>query len=52
MKLARREFKNALFIIVGILSAGMGLHGFLLSSRFIDGGATGVSMLLSNTERK
>jgi uncharacterized membrane-anchored protein YitT (DUF2179 family) len=25
----------------------MGLHGFLLSSRFIDGGVTGVSMLLS-----
>ncbi|SIO60492.1 Uncharacterized membrane-anchored protein YitT, contains DUF161 and DUF2179 domains [Singulisphaera sp. GP187] len=47
MKLARREFKNALFIIVGILSAGMGLHGFLFSSRFIDGGATGVSMLLA-----
>lgn len=47
MKHARREFKNALFIIVGILSAGMGLHGFLFSSRFIDGGATGVSMLLA-----
>jgi uncharacterized membrane-anchored protein YitT (DUF2179 family) len=25
----------------------MGLHGFLLSSRFIDGGVTGVSMLLA-----
>jgi uncharacterized membrane-anchored protein YitT (DUF2179 family) len=36
-----------LFITTGILSAGMGLHGFLLSSRFIDGGATGVSMLLA-----
>lgn len=47
MKHATREFKNALFIIVGILSAGMGLHGFLFSSRFIDGGATGVSMLMS-----
>jgi uncharacterized membrane-anchored protein YitT (DUF2179 family) len=42
-----RELKNALFIATGILSAGMGLHGFLLSSRFIDGGATGVSMLLA-----
>jgi uncharacterized membrane-anchored protein YitT (DUF2179 family) len=27
---------------------GMGLKGFLLSSRFIDGGVTGVSMLLSD----
>ena len=42
------ELGNILFIILGILSAGMGLKGFLLSSGFIDGGATGVSMLLSN----
>ena len=35
------------YITLGILSAGMGLHGFLLSSRFIDGGVTGVSMLLA-----
>ena len=47
MKPLLRELKNALFIASGILSAGMGLHGFLLSSRFIDGGVTGVSMLLS-----
>ena len=42
-----REAQNALLIILGILSAGMGLYGFLLSSRFIDGGVTGVSMLLA-----
>ena len=35
------------FIVAGILSAGMGLKGFLLSSHFIDGGVTGVSMLLT-----
>src|SRR5881398_484425 len=35
-------------IILGILSAGLGLKGFLLSSRFIDGGVTGISMLLSD----
>jgi len=34
-------------LVLGILSAAMGLKGFLLSSRFIDGGVTGVSMLLS-----
>ena len=33
--------------MLGILSASMGLHGFLLSSNFIDGGVTGISMLLS-----
>jgi len=43
----RRESLNALLITVGILSAGMGLKGFLLSSNFIDGGVTGVSMLLA-----
>ena len=47
MKQFLRELANALFIILGILSAGMGIHGFLLSSRFIDGGVTGISMLLS-----
>lgn len=35
-------------IVLGILSAGLGLKGFLMSSRFIDGGVTGISMLLSN----
>ena len=43
----RREALNALFIVAGILSAAMGIKGFLLSSNFIDGGVTGVSMLLS-----
>jgi uncharacterized membrane-anchored protein YitT (DUF2179 family) len=48
MKTFVREFINTALIIAGILSAGLGLKGFLLSSRFIDGGVTGVSMLLSN----
>lgn len=39
--------KNLFLIVLGILSAGFGLKGFLLSSHFIDGGVTGVSMLLS-----
>jgi uncharacterized membrane-anchored protein YitT (DUF2179 family) len=51
MKTLRREIINASFIIAGIFSAGMGLHGFLLSSQFIDGGATGVSMLLAKVLR-
>jgi len=48
MKEFMREAKNAVLIILGILSAAMGLKGFLLSSRFIDGGVTGISMLLSD----
>ena len=47
MKSLGREIKNAVLIILGILSVGMGLKGFLFSSQFIDGGVTGVSMLVS-----
>jgi uncharacterized membrane-anchored protein YitT (DUF2179 family) len=46
MRLFRREAANALLMVAGVLAAGMGLKGFLLSSHFIDGGVTGVSMLL------
>jgi uncharacterized membrane-anchored protein YitT (DUF2179 family) len=42
-----REILNAVLILLGILSAGMGIQGFLMSSNFIDGGVTGVSMLLA-----
>ena len=48
MKRFVREVINVVLIILGILSAGLGLKGFLLSSRFIDGGVTGISMLLSD----
>ena len=48
MKRVAREALNTGLIMVGILSAGLGLKGFLLSSRFIDGGVTGVSMLLAD----
>lgn len=43
-----RLIKDLILITAGIFSAGLGLKGFLLSSRFIDGGVTGVSMLLSD----
>src|SRR5437667_3869719 len=46
-----REILNAGPIVLGILSAGMGLKGFLLSSSFIDGGVTGISMLLAKVTR-
>jgi uncharacterized membrane-anchored protein YitT (DUF2179 family) len=47
MKTFIRGSINFLLIVLGILSAGMGIKGFLLSSHFIDGGVTGISMLLS-----
>lgn len=48
MKSFTHAAKDLLLIVLGILSAGMGLKGFLLSSRFIDGGVTGISMLLAD----
>jgi uncharacterized membrane-anchored protein YitT (DUF2179 family) len=40
--------KEYVFILIGVFSAGFGLKGFLLPNRFIDGGATGISLLLRN----
>jgi uncharacterized membrane-anchored protein YitT (DUF2179 family) len=40
--------KEYIFIIIGVFSAGFGLKGFLLPNNFIDGGATGISLLLIN----
>jgi uncharacterized membrane-anchored protein YitT (DUF2179 family) len=45
-----RELLNIVLIILGAFSAAMGLHGFLMSSDFIDGGVTGISMLLAKAE--
>jgi uncharacterized membrane-anchored protein YitT (DUF2179 family) len=48
MKKIIREALHIGLILLGILSAGLGLKGFLLSSHFIDGGVTGISMLVSD----
>jgi len=39
-------FRDILFIIIGVLSAGFGLKGFLIPNGFIDGGITGISLLI------
>lgn len=46
-KMMRQNLKSGLFIVIGILSAGFGLESFILPSNFIDGGATGISLLAS-----
>jgi uncharacterized membrane-anchored protein YitT (DUF2179 family) len=48
MKRFLRALLSFGLIIAGIFSAAFGLKGFLLSSRFIDGGVTGISMLISD----
>lgn len=39
--------KNLFLIAAGIVSATIGLKGFLLPNGFLDGGATGISLLLN-----
>jgi uncharacterized membrane-anchored protein YitT (DUF2179 family) len=39
---------RTLLIIAGMLTASLGISGFLVPNRFIDGGVTGLSMLLAN----
>jgi uncharacterized membrane-anchored protein YitT (DUF2179 family) len=36
-----------LFVLIGVLSAGFGLKGFLMPNHFIDGGVTGISLLIN-----
>ena len=38
--------RDLLFITLGILSATFGLKGFLIPNNFIDGGATGIALLI------
>lgn len=38
--------REVMFIVIGVFSAGFGLKGFLLPNKFIDGGATGLSLLI------
>ncbi len=42
-----RTTRDIFLITLGIFSAAFGLEGFLLPSNFIDGGATGISLLIS-----
>jgi uncharacterized membrane-anchored protein YitT (DUF2179 family) len=37
--------KDFFYILIGIISAAFGLESFLLPNKFIDGGATGISLL-------
>ena len=44
----KHVLRDGLFIVSGVCSAAFGFKGFLLTNHFIDGGATGISLLLSN----
>lgn len=42
-----QSLRDIFLMLLGIASAAFGLEGFLLPSNFIDGGATGISLLIS-----
>jgi hypothetical protein len=42
-----RLIKEGALIICGVISATFGLKSFLMPSHFIDGGVTGISLLVS-----
>ncbi|NDP19942.1 MAG: YitT family protein [Paludibacter sp.] len=42
---------DSIFIALGIVSAGFGLKGFLLPNSFIDGGVTGISLILTEVTK-
>jgi uncharacterized membrane-anchored protein YitT (DUF2179 family) len=44
---ASEHVKDAILITIGIFSASFGLKSFLLINNFIDGGVTGISLLVS-----
>lgn len=46
-KSARASIRNSMFVLLGVLSAGFGLKGFLMPNKFIDGGVTGISLLVN-----
>ncbi len=41
--------RDLFLLILGVVSAGFGLKGFLLPNHFVDGGATGISLLINTT---
>jgi len=43
----KRSLKDVVLITLGIFFAAFGFKGFLLTNKFIDGGATGISLLIS-----
>lgn len=43
--------RDIFFLCLGVFSAGFGLKGFLMPNDFVDGGATGISLLISLTNQ-
>jgi uncharacterized membrane-anchored protein YitT (DUF2179 family) len=46
-RISRRFLKDFIMMVLGIASAAFGLKGFLVPNGFIDGGVTGISLLVN-----
>lgn len=44
-QVVQSQLRDAVLILLGVLSAGFGLQGFIIPNRFIDGGVMGISLL-------
>lgn len=47
----KRHVKDFFLIALGVFSAAFGFKGFLLTNHFIDGGSTGISLLIAQLTR-
>lgn len=47
----RHQLFSLLLLLAGVFAAALGLKGFLLPNGFIDGGVTGISLLLARLTR-
>ncbi|WP_396218124.1 YitT family protein [Flavobacterium sp.] len=47
----KHNIKDVFLILLGILSASFGFKAFLLTNNFIDGGATGISLLIASLSK-
>lgn len=47
----KRHVKDFFLIATGVFSASFGFKGFLLTNHFIDGGSTGISLLITQLTR-
>lgn len=46
-KTFRDSIRSGIFMLLGVSAAGFGLRGFLMPNHFIDGGVTGISLLIN-----
>lgn len=49
--MVRRTLVDIFMVALGVFSAGFGLKGFLLPNHFVDGGATGISLLITQVTK-